>query len=73
MSINYYSYKELREKSVSADATQSDIDALGEWFQQYGSRFWNGEVYDADGFVLRPVQVYDEDSDTWETTGYEIV
>lgn len=53
---SYYDYKELREKATAQNATQSDIDALGELFVAYGADSWNGEYYDADdGFRLFPI------------------
>ena len=69
----YYDYKELREKALSPDATQADVDALGEWFRVYGDRYWNGEFYDADnGRELRPVYKWDEDLGQGEVVGYEL-
>lgn len=70
--INYYNYKELREKALSADATQEDINSLGEWFEQYGDEYWNGEYYNADdGVRVYPI-VKEVDEDEYEITGYEI-
>ena len=70
--MGYYDYRELRAAALSSDATQADIDALGEWFHQYGQRYWNGEYFDAnDG--LRVYPVYQEmEPDEYELTGYEM-
>ena len=64
---NYYDYEELRAKALNGK--QEDIDALGEWLEQHGEKYWNGEYYDADG--LRVYPVYNElDEDEYELTGY---
>ena len=34
--INYYSYKELLAEATKSNATQEDINALGEWFDRFG-------------------------------------
>lgn len=60
---NYNNYKELRENALKFNATQDEINELGEWFSQYGGNFWNGEYYDISdtgtkgeyGFRLYPV------------------
>lgn len=68
----YYDYDELAERALSADATQSDIDALGKWFECYGSSYWNGEYYEiSDSRRLFPIYVEDED-EQYTITGYEI-
>lgn len=72
MKINRYSYAELRERATAADATQTDIDSLGKWFELYGNDDWNGEYYDADGISIYPVIVWDDEMDHGETVGYEI-
>lgn len=69
MSINYYSYQELREKALSGN--QDDVNALGYWFNSYGSDYWNGEYYDADGFQVVP-QYQQIGEDEFEIVGYEI-
>lgn len=70
--INEYSYQELREKALSANATPDDVNALGYWFSRFGSDYWNGEYYDCDnGIRLYPVcQQIGEDE--FERIGYEI-
>ena len=57
--------------AVKANATPDNVDALGEWFEQYGDRYWNGEFFDADGLRLFPVYV-EVDEDQFEITGYEV-
>ena len=70
MSINYYSYEELKA-AVIADASESNVNALGEWFSSYGSDYWNGEYYDADDFRVFPV-LQEVDEDEFEIVGYEL-
>lgn len=72
MNENYYNYKKLAEKALAYNASQEDINALGEWFNDYGCKFWNGECFDIDGnHALYPV--YKEvDEDDFELVGYEI-
>ena len=66
-----YTYDELRAAATAENATQADIDCLGEWFEAYGQSYWNGEYYEADGVSLYPV--YKEtDPDEFELIGYEI-
>lgn len=72
-----YNYEELEKKALSADATEDDINALGEWFEQYGGRFWNGECYDIDRtHCLYPIykEILDEngDLDYAEIVGWEV-
>lgn len=53
--MNEYKYEELREASIK-NPTDENLAALGEWLQQYGDRYWNGEEWDIDeGRLLRPV------------------
>ena len=53
--VSRYSYEELRAKATAPGASQSDVDALGQWFEAYGSRYWMGDRYDADGLYLYPL------------------
>jgi hypothetical protein len=65
-----YNYDNLRERAVKHDATQKDINALGEWFSRYGDAYWNGEYYDADnGVRLFPIFAYDEEDEVYYFTG----
>ena len=68
--MNRYSYSELLE-AAKANETPDNVNALGEWFEQYGDQFWNGECYDADGLRLFPVYV-EVSEDQFEITGYEV-
>ena len=70
MTINYYAYEDLKA-AVIADASEANVNALGEWFSSYGSDYWNGEYYDADNFRLYPVCAEVND-DEFGLTGYEI-
>ena len=36
-------YEELKQKALTGE--QKYINALGEWFELYGDRYWNGEFY----------------------------
>lgn len=65
-----YNYKEICEKALAFNATQEDINALGEWFSRHGMSYWNGECFyvDAD-HNLYPIHKeigYDE----YELVGY---
>lgn len=40
--MNEYRYEELREAAIK-NPTDENLAALGEWLQQYGDRYWNGE------------------------------
>lgn len=65
-----YDYNELKEKALASDATQEDINALGEWFSRHGISYWNGECFHVDSdHNLYPIQKeigYDE----YELVGY---
>ena len=68
----YYDYAELREKALSPNATQKDLEALADWLMQYDASAWNGEYYDIDnGTRLFPLYTETE-PDEWTVTGYEI-
>lgn len=62
-------YNELKEKALAFNATQEDINALGEWFSRHGDH-WNGECWTVDAYHdLYPVYKevgYDE----YELVGY---
>lgn len=70
--ITYYSYEDLKEKALSANATQEDINNLGEWFDQYGDRYWNGEYYSIDN-DNRLYPIYNKVDDDELEEQYEIV
>lgn len=63
-------YNELKEKALAFNATQEDINALGEWFERYGMSYWNGECFRVDAdHNLYPIHKeigYDE----YELVGY---
>lgn len=65
-----YDYNELKEKALASDATQEDINALGEWFSRHGMSYWNGECFHVDAdHNLYPIHKeigYDE----YELVGY---
>lgn len=76
--MTIYDYQELKNKALSTDATQNDINNLGEWFEQYeqyGNKHWNGEYYSVDGRRLYPIYRRiddDELEEQYEIIGYEI-
>lgn len=65
-----YNYKEICEKALAFNATQEDINALGEWFSRHGMSYWNGECWTVDAYHdLYPIYKeigYDE----YEVVGY---
>lgn len=65
-----YNYKELAEKALAFNATQEDINALGEWFDRHGRSFWNGECFhvdaDHDLYPIHKEVGYDE----YDVVGY---
>lgn len=78
MNVSEYSYQELRDKILSGNYKQEDLNDLLFWFQNYGSRFWNGESYEFEnGKRLKPIYKinYDPDGeiDTVETIGAELI
>lgn len=64
-----YSYQELKAKAIARNARQADVNALGDWLQEYGIDCWNGEYFNVEGRRLYPI--YEETSDEFEITGYE--
>ena len=74
MTINRYSYAELKARALSPDATQEDLKALAAWFDEYDPRSWNGEVYDVDGRSLKPIyQLADAETEDYTIVGYELI
>lgn len=65
-----YDYKVLCEKALASDATQEDINTLGEWFHTYDRGDWNGEYYAVDAaHCLYPI--YREvGEDDYDIVGY---
>ena len=69
--MKMYDYEVLKNKATDFNATQEDISALGEWFENYGMDFWNGEYYDVDS-EHRLFPIYKEAAeDEYELIGYE--
>lgn len=65
-----YNYKEICEKALASDATQEDINALGEWFERYGRSGWNGECWTVDAYHdLYPIHK-EVGYDDYEVVGY---
>lgn len=68
--VGRYEYDELREKALNGN--QEDINKLGEWFENYGECYWNGEFFDADNGI-KIIPDYTEDSEgNLEVAGYKI-
>ena len=65
-----YNYEELKNAALAPDATQEDINALGEWFERYGDRYWNGEYFSVEGERLYRIWDWDEELDQGEVVGY---
>ena len=64
-------YRLELKAAVIANASEENVNALGEWFDHYGSDYWNGEYYDADDLRIYPV--YKEvEEDEYEIIGYEV-
>lgn len=67
--MEYYNYSDLLAAAIAPNANRCTIDSLGRWFENYGSRYWNGECYDADGKNLWPIYQKAEEDD-YEIVGY---
>ena len=78
MEIIEYRYNDYM-KAATENPTVENLARLGEWFEKYGQRFWNGECYLLEnGHRLRPIQKpidFYEDGEPaqWAITGWEIV
>ena len=61
--IREYGYEEYLKNALT-NPTQKNINTLAEWFEAYGSQYWNGEQYiiDKDTY-LKPA--YDADPYEW--------
>lgn len=73
--MSRYSYHELRRRAVET-GLREDLNALGQWFELYGTEFWNGECFDADdGLRLYRIEEahFDENGefDYADVIGYE--
>lgn len=68
--FDFCNYKELAKKALAFNATQEDINALGEWFSRHGMSHWNGECFhvdaDHDLYPIHKEVGYDE----YELVGY---
>lgn len=66
-----YSFEDLKAKALAPNATEDDVDRLGDWFESFGQHFWNGECYDIDGdHGLFPV--YEQNGEDLDLVGYEV-
>lgn len=67
-----YAYEALQAAALKPDATQEDIDALGEWFECYGMDYWNGSCWAVDEKQdIHLARVYKEIAeDEFEHIGY---
>lgn len=71
MYVGRYNYEELRNAAVK-NPNEETLSDLGKWFQNYGWEYWNGACFDADGYSLYPVYIYDEKSDTHILISWEL-
>lgn len=69
--VTEYRYSELKNAAVAFGANKKAIDELGEWFQRFGTNYWNGEYFDAGEFRLYPVYKEEENGD-FTLAGFEI-
>jgi hypothetical protein len=70
--MTIYDYEDLKSKALAADAAPEDLSALGEWFELYGDRYWNGEYFRVEG-GHRLYPIYEEvEEDEFEIKGYEL-
>lgn len=68
----YYDYDKLVKRALNYNASQEDINALGEWFENHGTMYWNGEYFEIDT-EHRLFPVYKEiNEDEPILIGYEI-
>lgn len=67
-----YAYEELVAAATKLDATQEDINALGEWFETYGMSYWNGSCWavDAENDIYIAQIVNEVEEDEYEVVGY---
>lgn len=73
MNANYYDYNELAAAALENPTTEN-LAALGEWFEQNGMDYWNGECWEIDSnHSLYPVyKCIDEENEEYECIGYEV-
>ena len=70
--VTRYAYEDLLQAALAPAATAADLSRLAEWFERYGSRYWNGECYALeDGKTLWPID-RETAPDEWERVGWEI-
>lgn len=69
--VGQYNYDELERAALAATATADDIARLAEWFNRYGSEYWNGEYYDING-TDRLFPVYQENDGDFSIIAWEI-
>ncbi len=68
--MDIYDYNKLSGKALAPDATQEDINSLGEWFRCYGMDYWNGEYFSVDrGCCLYPI-MQEVGYDDYNVVGY---
>ena len=68
MTITCFNGQELLAEALN-DPAPDNLNALGEWFERYGSTFWNGEFFmiDEDHRLFR---IWDDDHEN--IIGYEL-
>lgn len=70
--MNEYAYEELVAAATKCNATQEDINALGEWFEHYGMCYWNGSCWEVDvkNDICLAQVVKEVAEDEFEVIGY---
>ena len=66
-----YNYNELI-KAYNENKTQKNLNAIGEWFEQYGTEFWNGECYECKELGGRLFPICKRHENIIEIIGWEL-
>lgn len=67
-----YDYQELIN-AYKANRTEENLKALAEWFEAYGTEYWNGEFYNVEELDSRLYPIYEEVAeDEHELKGWEL-
>lgn len=74
--VEYEYYRDLEAAALHI-GRDKDLEALGEWFERFGSPFWNGECYKIDStHDLYPIMEPDDEDEPdgdYHITGWEVV
>ena len=69
-----YNYNELIN-AYKSNRTDEHLNAIGEWFEHYGTEFWNGECYECKELNGRLFPIYEpsaDNEDSFEIVGWEL-